>query len=365
MISVLIVDDERLVRDTLKAFIPWREIGIDSIYEAENGKKGLAYMEKYHPSIIITDIKMPHMNGMEFAKRIRECPWPTKLVFLSGYTDKEYLKGAIHLHVDGYIEKPVNPQEITALMRSLATQCHKDRGNQDEAAFFFYGDYLPHTLNSRVFRLSKPEILAIGKALKQKDRTRVAGKINALISQMKSCEATSPDYIRNVFSQIALQIESAAGLHGAKQAQEDSERFIYAASSVSQLSALEEAAFRIIDTFFTETQDREIDPITQINDYLHTHYANCGLSIHDIAKSLNFNSTYLCTVYKQKTGRTINAVLTEIRMDAACKLLSETSLKLYAIAEKVGYRDGKYFTKVFAKEVGMLPRHYREQHYGT
>ena len=103
MISVLIVDDEKLVRDTLANYINWKELGIDAIYLADNGSRALLLAEKVQPSIVITDIKMPHMGGMEFAQIIRKQYPGSRLVFLSGYTDKEYLKGAIHLHADGYI----------------------------------------------------------------------------------------------------------------------------------------------------------------------------------------------------------------------------------------------------------------------
>ena len=64
MISVLIVDDEKLVRDTLANYINWGELGADAVYIAENGVCALELAEKVQPSIVITDIKMPHMGGM-------------------------------------------------------------------------------------------------------------------------------------------------------------------------------------------------------------------------------------------------------------------------------------------------------------
>lgn len=363
MVSVLIVDDEKLVRNTLKRFIPWEEIGIDVLYEAEDGRKGLELAEKHHPSIIITDIKMPHMDGMDFARKIREFPWHSRLVFLSGYTDKEYLKGAIHLHVDGFIEKPLNPQEITNLMTILAEQCQKDQAQTNATVFFFRGSYGPTPLNQDVFTLAKQDVHAFGSALKQKDRSSAVNILNDLCRKMQSCESTPPDYIRNVFSQIALQIENAAQLHGAKATQDESGKFVYATVKIDQFATLEYTANDLIDSFFTETDADTADPISLINSYLRTNYANCELSIQEIAKRLNFNATYLCTIYKQKTGRTINAALTDIRMETARNLLLETQLKLYEVGEKVGYRDGKYFTKVFTREVGISPRQYREHRY--
>lgn len=363
MISVLIVDDEKLVRNTLKKFVPWKELGVEKIYEAEDGQKGLELTELHRPSIIITDIKMPHMNGMDFATRIRSFPWHSRLVFLSGYTDKEYLKGAIHLRVDGYIEKPLVPEEITELMRNLVEQCKQEVVQQNATVIFFRGKYSSEPLNPNVFSLSKQQIHIFGNALKQKDFKAAVDTLTELNNQMKQCESTPPDYIRSVFTQIAIQIESAAQLHGAKLTQSKSDDFIYSSSTIDRLSELESTAFRLVGSFFEEVMTDNADPIAQINQYLNKNYANCDLSVQKIAEHFNFNLAYLCTIYKQKTGRTINAALKEIRMETACKLLRETPLKLYEVGEKVGYRDGKYFAKVFTREVGLSPRRYRERHY--
>ena len=84
--------------------------------------------------------------------------------------------------------------------------------------------------------------------------------------------------------------------------------------------------------------------------------------MEEVARSLNFNTSYLCAVYKRKAGRTINAMLTRLRVEQACLLLRGTGKKLYEVGACVGYPNGKYFTKVFTKEMGVSPREYRERH---
>lgn len=362
MLSVLIVDDERLVRTTLQKVIDWSALGIDAVYEAENGARGLALAEQHAPSIIISDIKMPHMNGIDFVRKVRERALPCRIVFFSGYTDKPYLMDAIDLRVDGFIEKPLDPQQITELMRKLVALCLKDTP-QSASAYFFHGEGGSLTLNSTVFQLKRPALVSFGGYLRHKNAEKARELLLSLCMQMRACEATPPDYIRNVFSRLALQIESAAEFHGVTNVQTDCDHFAYAVASYAYMDQLEEKLYALMEQFFSAVLHRNYDPINLVNDYLQRHYSDSELTVNSVAQQLNFSTSYLCTLYKKKTGRTINAALTTIRMNAARELLVNPDLKLYAVANQVGYPDGKYFTKLFTKETGLSPRQFREQHH--
>ena len=181
MFSVLIVDDETLVRDTLTRFIRWQDIGFDSVRCAENGLRALEAIRQEPPSVIISDIKMPHMNGIDFANRAREiCP-QSKLVFLSGYSDKEYLKGAISLKVDGHIEKPIDIGQIVALMTQLREECWKEYISSNPAIAFFRGPAQALTpLNDQVFHLSKERLGAFYTLIKAKEQSEAMAFFDAL-----------------------------------------------------------------------------------------------------------------------------------------------------------------------------------------
>ena len=213
MISVLIVDDEKLVRDTLANYINWEELGADAVYLAENGVCALELAEKVQPSIVITDIKMPHMGGMEFAQLIREQFPGSRLVFLSGYTDKEYLKGAIHLHADGYIEKPLDLPEISSMVRQLVCLCLREEAQKNPELFFYHGDTKAALLNKEVFTLTKTDLSQIRALLGTSDETALLLAMHSLCARIRRCEGTPPDYVRNVYSQLGLLLESAAEFH--------------------------------------------------------------------------------------------------------------------------------------------------------
>ena len=102
---VLIVDDESSVRNGLLKYINWRSLGIDSVHAIETVEEALDFMWTEKPEIIISDIRMPGMNGIELCNAIREVHPACRIIFLSGYSDKEYLMGAINLSVEAYLEK--------------------------------------------------------------------------------------------------------------------------------------------------------------------------------------------------------------------------------------------------------------------
>ncbi|MDY3920125.1 MAG: response regulator [Candidatus Limivivens sp.] len=106
-IQLLIVDDEKLTKDGLTNYIDWSAFGITQVRSASNGLEALEIVRGFSPDILLTDVKMPHMDGITLARRIRELYPSCKLLFLSGYADKEYLKSAIDLKAETYIEKPV------------------------------------------------------------------------------------------------------------------------------------------------------------------------------------------------------------------------------------------------------------------
>ena len=100
--KLLIVDDEILTRTGLISSISWANLGIDEVYEAADGIEGLKTAEKYRPEIILSDVRMPRMNGIDMLYKIRESAPDTVFIFMSGYSDKEYLKAAIKLRAVNY-----------------------------------------------------------------------------------------------------------------------------------------------------------------------------------------------------------------------------------------------------------------------
>lgn len=109
--KLLIVDDEPLIRQGLR-IIEWEKIGIKLCGVVENGIEALHLAEKESPDIVLTDIRMPGMDGITLSKKLCERNPRCCIIFLSGYSDFEYARQAIQLNVYDYILKPTNPEEI-------------------------------------------------------------------------------------------------------------------------------------------------------------------------------------------------------------------------------------------------------------
>lgn len=121
--KMIIVDDERISREGLLDFIDWRDdYGIEIAGTAANGKEGLDLYEKLQPDIVLTDIKMPIMSGIEMAEKIRSNDSRVRIILLSAYSDFNYAQKALKTKVDDYLLKPVEEQELRKLMDRIATE---------------------------------------------------------------------------------------------------------------------------------------------------------------------------------------------------------------------------------------------------
>lgn len=135
MLRVMIVDDERLVRDLLKACIDWTELGMSVIAESGSAAEGLELADKVKPDIIFTDICMPVMDGLEFSRRVLEKHPDIKIIILTGHDEFEYARDSIKLGLVDFLLKPIDDEEIrkTALSVKEKLLCERSRKEDYES----------------------------------------------------------------------------------------------------------------------------------------------------------------------------------------------------------------------------------------
>ncbi|MCD9021294.1 response regulator [Cohnella silvisoli] len=119
MLKVLIVDDEYYFRQSLKASIAWEELGFRVCGEANNGMDALNKAEQLQPDILLVDINMPHMDGLQMISEIKRFQMDSKIIILTGYSEFQYAKQAVELGVYNYLLKPVNEVELTDILLEL------------------------------------------------------------------------------------------------------------------------------------------------------------------------------------------------------------------------------------------------------
>ena len=120
--SILLAEDEDNVRESFKKVLL---LYVDKVYPASNGEEAYELYTKYHPDIIITDIKMPKINGLELIKKIRERDNETPIVVTSAYTDQELLLESIKLSLVEYIIKPIKEKELNRLLLECAKKLYE------------------------------------------------------------------------------------------------------------------------------------------------------------------------------------------------------------------------------------------------
>ena len=143
--TVLLVDDEEEVIQVIEKKINWEGLGFSVIGHANNGVKALEMVEEYQPDVVMTDIKMPYMNGLELTARIRTEFPATKVLIFTGFDEFEYAKEAVHLEVEEYILKPVNSVELTNVFTSLKIKLDQEISEKRNAEVLknYYLESLP------------------------------------------------------------------------------------------------------------------------------------------------------------------------------------------------------------------------------
>ncbi len=131
MLKVFLTEDESIVREGLRDMIPWEQQGFTFVGEASDGEMALPMVRRLKPDILITDIKMPFMDGLAFSRLVsRELP-DTKIIILSGYDDFDYARQAIELHVDQYLLKPITKANMIKALEQTKKRIEEEREQKD------------------------------------------------------------------------------------------------------------------------------------------------------------------------------------------------------------------------------------------
>lgn len=248
MLKVLIVEDEEMIRKGIVLTVDWAALGCVVVGEASNGVEALAAVERYDPNLIITDLKMPQMDGIELLQTLRERGNPVSVIILTAYDTFTYAQSALRLGAVDYLLKP-----------------------------FHDGD-----LENAITRLQK------------KREAPPAGDI-------------------------------LSGSGGLKKG----------GKSKYVLEAME---------------------------YIQAHYNDPDICVGTIAEHLGISEGHLSHIFKRETDATLLNYLTRYRIHKAMALLKDCRIKVYEVAQMVGYRDIHYFSATFKKLVGVSPSEYQDTH---
>ena len=136
MLRVFLVEDESIIRETLRDTVPWAQYGYSFAGEAGDGEMALPLIRQVKPDVLITDIRMPFMDGLALSELVsREFP-EMKIVIISGYDDFEYARQAISIGVDRYLSKPITKKALLDVLAELKEKIEGERANRSYLAQF-------------------------------------------------------------------------------------------------------------------------------------------------------------------------------------------------------------------------------------
>lgn len=243
MSSILLVDDERWVRTALRKVIERSGHPFQVVKECSNGLEALEWLENNTAHVIMTDVKMPVMDGITLVKQLRERKQQTEVVMISGYDDFPYLQFALRAQVVDYLLKPVEVDDMSSCLE---------------------------TIQGRLARV----------------------------------DAAKP-------------LPAAAD------------------------------------------EDEQESPIRQAVRYIHSVLPG-DITLQEVAAKVHLNPSYLSQLFKQQMKINFIDYVLEHRMEKAKQFLSQTTLRVSEIAERVGYSDLAYFSNAYKRITGMTPSEYRK-----
>ena len=168
-IKILYVEDDEIAREN---GVEYLEKFFEQIYEASDAIKALQLYEKHQPDIIITDIQMPKLNGLEFVKKIRQKDKKTQIIIITAFCDRDYLLKAIELGLVKYLVKPVREKEFEEALFLCVNSLQEDNSNivklQENSYFDTFNKNL--VIKDEIIKLRAKEILFLELLIKNKNR---------------------------------------------------------------------------------------------------------------------------------------------------------------------------------------------------
>lgn len=366
-LRLMIADDEWIIREGLIHGVPWLDLDIEVVAVAANGLEALEKVKGSGIQILLTDIRMPGIDGLELIRQIHAENIRIRTIILSGYSDFSYAQHAIKLGVRDFLLKPLDESELIETVKKLAAEIREEQKDLEAKRNFHLLDALrgQQQLTNSMFKdldinwrnymvvcwEGNDGILPI---LKQEGFKAIELNINKESGILVIHDIEKRERLQKSLNSFFMN-QSMFG--GCSEVQEDLS--FMPASYKKAILALEwsKKTNEFGCTFFdNNTVPLNIDHIL---DYIVSHYSE-AISLQLLAEKHYISESYLSRIFKQYTGKKFIDYLTEIRIDKAKELLIYSSLKTNEIANAAGYTDQRYFSQIFKKVTGMTPSEFKQ-----
>jgi two-component system, response regulator YesN len=159
MLKVYIADDEDVVRQGLKKIIPWNDLGFEICGEANNGLQAYNDIRQLEPDLILLDIRMPKLEGLDLANQLREDGFLGRIIILSGYSEFKYAQEAIKCDVDSYLTKPVDEEELLKVVMNIRLMLQKKKLHTEHLSY--YQEKAKYRILEEIIKEDRPSLASI------------------------------------------------------------------------------------------------------------------------------------------------------------------------------------------------------------
>lgn len=362
MLKLMIVDDESIIRDGLVSFIDWNKLNLEIAASAPNGKDALEFFMREPVDIVLTDVKMPHMDGLQLIESIKKVAPSTVIILLSVYDDFKYAQQALKLGAFDYILKPVDIKILeSTFINAVSYKLKEIKNTSNRIPFIETADFDYFTTKNYPIKLQDDLI----KALKN---SNISDTLTILDNMWQKFDQNK--YSLNIIKRISFNILDSI-IHFIMEINE-SPGVLFKGKDpwikISQMNSSKEVYDWMYEVscsicYITKAGKKYKDNplVKETMKLIEDNYTDSGLTLNAVAKKLYVTSNYLSSVFKCRTGLGFLEYLTNYRIEKSKQLLRNLKYKIYDVSYAVGYTDPHHFSRIFKEYTGMAPKEYREK----
>ncbi len=333
MLKVLVAEDEPWIRAAIVEMVESIGHDIKVVGDVTNGEEAWHMIQQLWPTVLITDIMMPEVDGLELVRKISEEKIPMAVIIISGYENFQYAQKAITYGVNKYLLKPVNREDLRdALFEAMEKLTEIEKMNHYLIKIQTYFD----TINE------------IDPATGMKNLYKLIDDITTLKHVNYGAYLS---LLRIVESKISSLLTSIEAEH----------------TVMTQFSGISDQEIRrhmgqLTELWFLhpERNRKEFKQVIKAAcDFIRSHYQD-DLTLTQMAEYTNLSISHFSSLFKRNTGESLIVYINQVRVEKAKEWLRNSNEKIYIIAEEVGFSSQPYFIRVFKNITGMSPNEYRK-----
>lgn len=347
MPQVLLVDDNVRALDGLRRHIPWQETGCVCVGTAQNGVEALALCHTLQPDVVITDVKMPQMDGIELCQQLRNTYPDMHLIVISAYDDFGYAQRAMTFGVTNYLLKPIDNQKISEITQLLIAFSQRSHQHTVRLATFFASSVIADLRQALIHANDAQVHLLLNQCLHDdgvnlRDAKEMATNLVAALYHHVSHIGLPPNIIGKNLSESLAALQTFHTLRSVNNYVSSQYQWVCQHVALHRNPSTEQI-------------------VTRIQTYICQNFTDAAISTYALAQKFHLSQSYLCQIYRTYAQTNINTTITQLRIDYACQLLTnDSTIAIAEVSKLVGYLDAQYFAKVFRRIKGLTPSEYRE-----